>query len=479
MRSNAQRKHTVEINQQHPAGGRSVDLRGQQDTSRLDEGFVRVLPLDEKTSHNTIPLPSTKLAVTRGMRPVGQDHSTTPFSQQTETTRMLPPGTRPITRRYNLDQQTIGSREAHYRKAQSTGQSAAAIEETYGGQQIFYTNTSKSHLSQNQLQHGQRDDVGGDNPTSNLRKRNGKFWEKPEEEELPQAPLSEEDHLRLRNSSQAKKVLLGILLAMIGVAFFLTKAVFVVKDVQVGGVPADQAEAVLKAAGIQHQQSIFTIDEEAVAANLNNSSRWMYGGMKKDLFGSIELFVQERTPVAVLRRWGTLYFIDSKGMVLAQSEDIEAKYVAMPEISGLRVDHISVGSFLNVQDKQQWTVLHQVITNIKALPALKMITNVNVSDKKNILVTTVDGISVRLGDSSRMFEKMKAMIATVDGIKRTSRNPLGTLDLTTPTRPTFHPEGKGERDEVPLQMDGEPASEVDLSSFQLESSPEEAHGQTP
>lgn len=438
MPNNAQRKYTDDwaapaVNQGLKKQNDAVESRtARLNTTAAQDGFMRVAPLDEPV-----------ISASGKISPISSERDrfgTAVFNQHdsAETWKVTPPGTRTTVQNQASHSSSLGAREYSYQQSTKTG---ILPEETLRSLKELgvYSRSLEHSSSMTMGDHRTQTDLYSEKST-NIQNRNHSFWEKPVEETKTENIDHNLDQAKQEVAYRAIKKAFVALVGIIILVFISKFFIFVVRNVQIDGASPEQANEILSAAGIRRGESIFNIKEPTVALNLNASSQWTLKSVQIHLPDSIVVQVQERKVVAVLRHWGVQYFIDKKGMVMAQSENIDAQYVGLPEISGLKINRCSVGSFLNILDDRQWPILQSILIEMKTSPTLKMIANINLTDPNNILLTTTEGYSVRLGNKENLHAKLKAVVHVVNSISQDKTFGLGTLDVRTPEKPTFSPE---------------------------------------
>ena len=76
--------------------------------------------------------------------------------------------------------------------------------------------------------------------------------------------------------------------------------------------------------GLYKGRNIFTVSEDEIAKNLEKDYSIIYQGMQIEYPSTIYLYVEERKPVAVMRWLGSQYVLDAKGMVMSESDSMDA-----------------------------------------------------------------------------------------------------------------------------------------------------------
>ena len=148
--------------------------------------------------------------------------------------------------------------------------------------------------------------------------------------------------------------------------------------------------------------------------------------------------MQERTPAAYISYCGILYIMDSRGMVLYSSDDADNPPDLL-RLEGLNIRSCGVGRKIALLNDTQLNIYMEVMRELKALKMTDTVSELYVSDVDNIYLGTADGFSVRMGSSSRIHAKLRALLLTHDALIYLEKG-AGTIDVSTPEYPTYIPE---------------------------------------
>ncbi len=273
---------------------------------------------------------------------------------------------------------------------------------------------------------------------SKQKKRQDKQAKQAEKEQKKAAKAAR----RAQAGSHAGRNVLITLCVLAAVAFALYTSLYRVREIEVRGdlYTFTQAE-VAKIAGIEYMQSMADVDEDDVAAHVASNRYLIFRAVETIPLSKVILTVKERQPAAVLTYSGTRYLIDHRGMVLEESpSDVQMK--GLPVISGIQVKGnygCMVGSILKTEQSAQFDTLCSLLLELKVQSAENTVTTINLANLENILMETVVGYGVSLGDSTHIHGKVKAMLYVMGSLAEQGLGP-GTIDVSNRTAPTYIPD---------------------------------------
>ena len=113
---------------------------------------------------------------------------------------------------------------------------------------------------------------------------------------------------------------LAALILLSGLIFWLWSCAFVLRSVVVQGSSLD-AETVVAAAGVTRGESVFSLDEAEVRANIDALGTVCLEEYELRLPDRLVLRVRDREPAAMLPFDGRLLLIDGEGCAISLAED--------------------------------------------------------------------------------------------------------------------------------------------------------------
>lgn len=116
---------------------------------------------------------------------------------------------------------------------------------------------------------------------------------------------------------------------------------------------------------------------------------------------TLTISVTERKAVATLKFAGGFAIIDEDGIVLETTQDVNK--IVKPMVSGITPKNIAVGQ--KVETDNNLVLGLEIISNVKSAKLLKNISLVDITNIRDIKLTTPHGINVMIGDGEKDLNK--------------------------------------------------------------------------
>lgn len=218
-------------------------------------------------------------------------------------------------------------------------------------------------------------------------------------------------------------------------ALLLVNAVFVVRDVRVEGAGEIPESDVRRLSGIRLGTRIGSVDEERVRLDVESDGRVAFVGLKRVLPSRVVLTVRPRTMDAVILQGGKLLVLDSDAYVVAITDrvpDSGAVYV-----TGIKPSHYALGRQLDTADGR-CGCMKAVLEALKKHGATGYAAELSVADTANLKLITRTGITVLLGDSGNMENKIAWMAGALADLEARGET-TGQLDVSSGTKADYAP----------------------------------------
>ncbi|NLT98152.1 MAG: FtsQ-type POTRA domain-containing protein, partial [Christensenellaceae bacterium] len=208
------------------------------------------------------------------------------------------------------------------------------------------------------------------------------------------------------DKSKRTLLIISALLLIVALAF-AGYMVFRVREVVVLGCAAYCPDDIVEMAGVEYGESIFLLDKQAVTDALLKEPRIRPVEVRTELPDRVVIAIEERQPAAYIEKNGALVVIDKTGWVL----DVISNPTGMerPLLIGLQADAFEVGQELRSGDLFRVDVMTRVLQ--AAQEAGISLDCVYVTLAADITLETADGLVVKLGDDTRLDEKMRLVNA--------------------------------------------------------------------
>ncbi len=228
----------------------------------------------------------------------------------------------------------------------------------------------------------------------------------------------------------------ALLLTVLALGYFF---LFPVRSVTVVGNSYYSDRTLTELAGIERGMSIFRVDDRAVARRIASGNPfYMVTSIDKSLLtGGVTIYVIERTCDAYITYCGIDYLIDNRFRVLMTntSANVELDYV---RVEGLEISGCTLGKELTVYNDRQLPICQNILREIKAMGLGQWVRVLYMGDLNDITMITEDGYAVRIGESQRVHEKLRAMQLTCQWLKENGKTG-GTVDVSNPEKPSWIP----------------------------------------
>ncbi|MGN0777647.1 MAG: cell division protein FtsQ/DivIB, partial [Aristaeellaceae bacterium] len=247
----------------------------------------------------------------------------------------------------------------------------------------------------------------------------------------PVAPVSRQD-------GHALRWMVLILAVVVAAGFLVCGTVFRVREISVQGNSTISDEEVIRLSGIREGMNTLALDHDTAEQGVESNRYLSFVCLDVQLPDKLVIQVRERTPAAVIEHCGILYTADNRGMVLEESLDTEQAHPGLVAVEGMGIYTCEVGKQLVLKKSAQLEVYATVLLELKVMSATEQILELDMNDMDNLFLVTVDGYSVRLGNSDSLHAKLRAMLMTLEWLREQEQY-QGTLDVSSPVNPTYIP----------------------------------------
>jgi len=220
-----------------------------------------------------------------------------------------------------------------------------------------------------------------------------------------------------------------VLAAVIGV-LLLQRGVFVLRNLRVEGTARYTNQQVADWAGLFHGQSIFALDQQQIARNLQGEAFLILESIYVDYPDTLILKVRERAPRAALSQNGLYLLIDEINTVLDIDGALDPA-LQVPVVTGMDVLRGDAGLPLAVRVPAQLTAMNEVLNELELQMVTARVSELNVANLDNLYLVTKEGLIVELGDSDQMEPKIGMMRAVLERLRDMGVY-TGSLDVSVP-----------------------------------------------
>ena len=254
---------------------------------------------------------------------------------------------------------------------------------------------------------------------------------------------------RRRFLLQLITVVAVVLALLFGMSIF-----FKVDKVKVHGADKYTLEQIMDASGIRIGENLLTLNKQRMCANIEQNLRYIQSvRVGRELPGTVIFYVTELNVTYAIRdQQGNWWRISANGKVLDQCTATDAQ--ELTNVVGIVLQNPKIGeqavAYEPTQDSQNGVVTVyeadklkaalDVLTNMEKTGFIgNVITKLDVSDLGNIQMWYTTRFQIKLGDSSRLPEKLDLLSRM---IAQEKPNTTGILDASL----TQWPDGIGKTD---------------------------------
>lgn len=283
--------------------------------------------------------------------------------------------------------------------------------------------------------------------SENLNNRQGEFWQ-------PQTtgyqitrdiPVTESRNVKEKDPKQQRRkaILLAgsTLLILFAVALILRFAVLTVRCIDVIGNSTVTSSDIIQLSGIQAGDFILGVHDEQVAQGLSRNRYLVLKYVEKELPGKVTICVKEREACCWMTYCGIMYAMDKNRIVLEEGEDpniVPPKNLI--KVTGLDIrSGCMTGQRLVLNSAEQEQLFTDLFLEMKITGCDKQVGEVNLADTNSVLMTMRSGITVKLGDRSRLHAKIRALMLTLSELERMNMSG-GIVNVSVPESPVYSPE---------------------------------------
>lgn len=206
---------------------------------------------------------------------------------------------------------------------------------------------------------------------------------------------------RRRSSKRLIKAIVILFILSGLIAFLVYSPLFTLKHVVVSGNRCLTQQEITMIAGVNIGEPLFKLETGEVSQRLLHDLRIESAVVKRVMPDTLEIAINERTPLATIAcDYGYLDF-DRQGKVIASYRNL--KKMTIPMITGVKMHDLYVG------DDNSDETINQILKFLDALDveSMNQISEINIANNDAITIYTINAVQIRLGKIERMDEKIK------------------------------------------------------------------------
>lgn len=273
-----------------------------------------------------------------------------------------------------------------------------------------------------------------------------KYWCHAEEMRESLTP-GEEFVQKIRNgmyhiaSPLGRRIICIMLLVLLG--GLVANSLFgTVRVIRVQGNSRFSDAQVIAYSGLEIGMSNLGIDAEKVIERIGREQHYLRCTLVDVAYDTVTIHVRERVPVCCMIQNGQMIVMDDRGWVLEVYDQLSAPVDGLIRVTGLEVTERHEGMVVTLRQPAKLTVYTQILIELRAMEELGDIVELDMTNMDSITMKTTDGLTVLLGNESRVHEKLRAYQVLRrklinNGYYNSARE--GTIIVSSPEKPTYRP----------------------------------------
>lgn len=243
-----------------------------------------------------------------------------------------------------------------------------------------------------------------------------------------------------RRAPGALRMLLLPALIALAVYLVLTNYVFVVRSVSVR-MDADERfspQEVVLLSGVELGTRMDRINGAAVAQRLADTGWLELEAIEQNYPNNVTLQVAVRRPAALISHVGTLLVVDDKGVMIEQV-NAQPAYENCIYVTDMDVSFRKAGRRLQSATSGQMDALLAILEAMQEVGCQRLVDTVSMKNPQQLILYSINGVQVKLGDGSRMKDKLRWTQAVVNDLIERQES-FGTLNVTSGTHADYYPQ---------------------------------------
>lgn len=200
-------------------------------------------------------------------------------------------------------------------------------------------------------------------------------------------------------------------------SLFLLSDVFNIKEIKVVNNNKITAQEIRALSTLKENENMFKFLEMNIADKIKQNPYIESVNIRRRLSGTIEIEVTERVATYLLPIENQYVYINNQGYILEISET----NLELPTITGYITENLEPGNRLAQEDLEKLNTVIQIIKTAKEKELDNIITNINIEDENDFLITMESQNKlIHFGNSNNINDKfimLKAVIKDNEGVK--------------------------------------------------------------
>lgn len=233
----------------------------------------------------------------------------------------------------------------------------------------------------------------------------------------------------------------GVLIAVFLLAcaaggyFFSISPFFKLAEIQVTGNDTVSQEKAVQLSGLEIGSNIFGINTDRTAQYLSIDPNIKRAVVKKKYPSTISITLIEREPAVIVPTGNGFVYVADDAIVVSRHKQVSSlQYPLLTGVSGFPMG-IVPGTPIESPSLEAGIYLAAQLPE----DSISMIAEINVSNTQNILLYTVSGVEVRLGDKEDIKNKYNLMLTIMEELVKNSKMETAKyVDVSIPEKPVIY-----------------------------------------
>lgn len=231
------------------------------------------------------------------------------------------------------------------------------------------------------------------------------------------------------------RILVLTLLLMVGMAAgYLFLPQFYYSKTVILGETALTREDLLRLAKVNVRKNIYLIDIKTAQKNIKQLPTVKEVKISRKFPKTLVFSVLDCMEVAAVSFEGGFAIIDDEGYVIRITQNVSE--VKRPIISGIQTKRIKVGEQIPVENEEQFAFVMGLIAGAQNARLMENISEVNMSQLDDVKMTTINGITVLLGEGKDLNYKMLLLNQILLDLHAQRIN-YGIIDMRYDSHPVY------------------------------------------
>lgn len=233
------------------------------------------------------------------------------------------------------------------------------------------------------------------------------------------------------------KLIMFLLVA--GALFVVLNATLLkIRSVRVNGNRTIPASTIAELAGLNRDMGYFTVDVARVREGVEQNPYLKFVDLRKQLPGTVVLFVKERAPCANVQGGGTMYLVDEDAYVLQTINDVKNGNT-LPVVIGMQVSEARPGSQVISSRPGKVDEYRAIIEELLLQGVVNQFTQIDITDSDHIYLRHTSGYMAELGTAKELMAKIGTLRAVISALQADGLM-NGYIDVTIPGEAIYSPQ---------------------------------------